>query len=681
VTLLSDDNILQSGSGGFTASSGSATLAATTAGNTVILVAFAYGTTVSVPSGFVQDSPSVGANSQALYVFRKSNVSAGETAWTLTLGVSAPCAWTAYEISDLDLLAPLVASSPYTVASAQSASTGSTARQSSYDSIYFAAHAAYDATSATPPTWSGHTSDFTELHDQGQAGAGVSVGLSVSRRFVQQVNTYSSTATSTLAAAGPVVGVMIGYAASWAKQTGGVTAFWGFEWGTGNGLTAGPAGGKHFVSTLGTPTVTSEHPRSGSYAAKFTATSSTCATIINTSGNDVVVRAPFYLDGLPSTDVQLFSILTGGPVCFAWYRAATQKVGVVISGGAEQASASTVAAGAYHVLEVRFKVNTSDYTADWQLNGTDQAQATSTSTPLGSAIDTVRLGWATNATAVVFFDDVLVSSVANNYPLGDQKVVPLKVDPAGTFTVSGTTTRFNTWTANGTMASWDATTARGAVDELPPTVGASSDGVAVVTGSTTDYVEMPMETYSLSVNEAIRAVRMIVCGWAATSDAAANPTSIKFEAWDGSGVTTVWSEVTSTFDDVNTKWIVKPVTPSSGEWTQAKLDALAFRMYSNDATPDVGIHAIYAEALIAIAQNEVLFGDPGGLYVEAKRDPITNGLLGFVVTTPADRGATVDYEVNGVADSTGFIAANSTHTEILQAPDFPTINLLTLKPG
>src|SRR3954454_1198831 len=79
--------IVQSNAGGFNATSGAATLpTGTTAGNTLILVVGIDGNlSTTPPTGF---TPASGEGPtpvvQKAYFFRKSNVGAGETSWTLT---------------------------------------------------------------------------------------------------------------------------------------------------------------------------------------------------------------------------------------------------------------------------------------------------------------------------------------------------------------------------------------------------------------------------------------------------------------------------------------------------------------------------------------------------------------------------------------------------------------------
>jgi hypothetical protein len=110
-----------------------------------------------------------------------------------------------------------------------------------------------------------------------------------------------------------------------------------------------------------------------------------------------------------------------------------------------------------------------------------------------------------------------------------------------------------------------------------------------------------MATYTLAAGEAVRAVRLLFCGWAA----AATANTIGFWGYSGSEPlfgTQLLPLSDPNFDNSTTApaWFCEMFAPTGG-WTQAKLDALEARMGgSDDATPDVGIHAVYAEVAIAI---------------------------------------------------------------------------------
>jgi hypothetical protein len=687
---LTVDNFVQSNSGEFNAASGSVTLpTGTTAGNALVIIASTYNTTITAPAGLTRDSTDPGAATQKVYIFSAFGAGAlpaGSTSWTLTLGTAAPCAWVVYELSGIltDLIvAPVNSVSPHTTATATSVGTGIPATGLYYDVIYIAAHSAYDSTSATAPTWSGHSGpggDFVETHDQGASGTGVSVGLSTSWSPSNTTSIGSITATSSLASAGPLAATMVGYIAAGSRRLPDILLHWGFEWGTVVGLTTAysPAASL-FSGQTGAPAIVSSTPRSGSYCLELSSTAAAENVVETISATNILVtRVPFrFVGSLPAADVDLFSIEPTVGGLFARYRSGSQKIGVQLGTGAEQLSTATVAADTWYALDIRYNVSAAVFTADWQLDGIDQAQATYTHTG-ASSFSTVRFGWNTAATATVRYDDIVLTTIKLNYPLGDHSVVLLKVDPAGTLTVSGSTSNFDTFTANGTMANWNATTARGAIDEVPPVVGVSADGFAQTATATADYVEIPMETYTAAPTGVIRAVRMLACGWAASATAA----TLGIRGWDGVAEQTLMFGTTDPqFDNTSTPaWACVMFKPTGG-WTQAKLDALAFRVgFSSDAALDIGIHAIYAEVAVQKTETAALFGESASVYAETQRDPNSQGLIGCTVNTPVERGVTLNWEAGGVPGSQ-VVAAASSYTQTFSTEDVAYVEVVSENEG
>jgi hypothetical protein len=179
----------------------------------------------------------------------------------------------------------------------------------------------------------------------------------------------------------------------------------------------------------------------------------------------------------------------------------------------------------------------------------------------------------------------------------------------------------------------------------------------------------------------VRGVRWVACLWAASATAS----TIRFRVYDGATEHSVFTEQDPNADNTSTPaWACGPVRPASGriDWTQAKVDALTFRMGSNDGNPDIGIDNIVFELAVVKAQTETLFGESasGEAYAVAHRDPDTQGLVGFTVTIPTGKSITVDYEVDGAPSSTGLLTdADSPHYEaILDGADsLPKVNRVT----
>jgi len=259
----------------------------------------------------------------------------------------------------------------------------------------------------------------------------------------------------------------------------------------------------------------------------------------------------------------------------------------------------------------------------------------------------------------------------------------LKVDPAGTPTISGTTANFNVYTSNGSMAAWNAANARAAIDDVPPTIGASSDGIAQVTVAGSDYVEVPMETFAAAPNHCHRAARWYWSGWAASG----NPATCRVDILDSSGVQPAIAKADHGFDDVAQVWLTKMhrvgVTNTAFYLLdQTKVDALAFRWgFSDDANPDVGLHSVLVEL---VTQPAIVYGvlsaEGDSFKVYVRQDPISQSAVSYLVTTPSGtRGATLSWTIDG-SDGSQYVGPNTTGEKVIGAVDISQVTYIALTP-
>jgi hypothetical protein len=164
-----------------------------------------------------------------------------------------------------------------------------------------------------------------------------------------------------------------------------------------------------------------------------------------------------------------------------------------------------------------------------------------------------------------------------------------------------------------------------------------------------------------------------VPGWAASGTAA----TFRLNAYDGTTEHVLYSEADPGWDNAIESWICRMVRPASGRiiWTQAVLDALAVRFGSNDATPDIGIHAVLGEAVVRMAETSQLFG---GL-ASAAVDPDSAGVVTVTVDAPAGYDTDLYYEQN-TSPTTVPVTGGTSHIEPIQAPDQPTTNYIAAYP-
>ena len=700
--LTTDDFVQQSG-GTFNGTSGNATLPlATTAGNIIILV-LAQSNNIVDPAGFTLiKKNSLVAPVGGMYW----KVSTGESSWAIAPSASAVVDWIVYEMQNLDASNPvdMIISGSVSTGTTASLSTGTTPVSGTYDGLILAMHACLDTTSTTPGTWSNHNNGFMEVNEIGGADATRSLGLSVSRVVpALSLATWSCTADKTAPVGQSSMATVVVLTAANAKRAADLLFCTGFEFNTTVGLAVGNGGSRVFDTVTGTPTIGSTGPRSGTYYAELSSTAA-AENIFLSISNGVLSLIPVGAQvgrfsfrspgGLPAGDTILYTVehsTVGGQSTVIRYVSASQKIGVKVGSGTEVLSDAAISADTWISIDYRVDARTANFTCDWQVtysDGTNPVPQTQATMASGTANiqHGARLGWTDAVTRTIQFDDWVVSGVLGHYPLGNYKVLLVKVDTSAAFTVNGVTTNWNVMSANGTLAAWDATTARTNVSEFPMVAGASAAGFVQVANSTTAYVEMQMETFdAAAAGGAIRGVRMLPVGWAATTTTA----TFGFRAWDGvTEHNIVASGPDRNFDNTTTpSWCCAMVKGANRQdWTQAKFDALAFRAgFSGDTSPVIGILWIGAEVAIRIGELYEVTYLPPGFYVHFRQDPDSNGIIAMIVTVPpGTQGATLQWSVSGTPQTPVHVNADAVnptvHEETIGATDVATITYVELVP-
>lgn len=718
---LSADNFVQENSGGVSvgASSVAVTLpAGTTAGNTLIAVINTGGVlgALTLPSGWVQDPPSFAHNSTEGFLFARkppSAVTAGETSWTFTGSGTLAWAWYVAEVSNLDPAGPVDASASadssasITASTTVTRSTGTTGSNPGLSTVAIAAHGCCSGGSGVPVgTFAGHTNGFGEVAESGSTASAsvVNKGLSVSHLFsASTTGPFECTATYTADSGGVsqhAFGGMVVYRAADSPVVSPLTWFYGFGNGTHNGLGSSIIGSSPLLSaiigTVGTDLIVqtgSARSGSGAYgcrivqagAAKYLA----CGTAQFGTGQGTVV-AGWPLRVQSSTGVTILAEFAPavGTIAQVVYDPAASKVGVRWGSGGTVSyqSGTTIAGTDYPWVSLRVSGLTGTaWHLDWSIeeSGVLTAQTSPADLTGQTASSLAQIRWGGNAAQTVTQDvtDLCLSSFYGAYPLPPHRTTILKVDPAGTPAVTGTVGNFALVTSNATgaaLTSGTLTSARDAIDELPPTISASADGIVQTITAASDYIEFPMQTYTASATEVIVAVRLLAClisttgagagslgvrGWDGTAEAVLMPTS--FTSTPGSGTTP---------SGTVPPWVGYMWNPPNG-WTQAKLDAAALRFgFSTDATPDMGVHAMYLEVAVGPTRNQPLFGGT----TAAEINPNNAGVVSATVTAPADLGATLRWTDPGGSGSQA-VAAAGTFIKQFDPADATTVSRLEVE--
>lgn len=333
------------------------------------------------------------------------------------------------------------------------------------------------------------------------------------------------------------------------------------SWGTFN--TGSTAGGS--IATETTPR------RNGGYALKVAKTSTGTVygeRTVGTGKTHVVARFGVYLDSLPTATVSelaSFTAAAGSPVKLG-YNAVSQTLELAFGANPPTPSSTTITAGSWTLVEVKVDFSVNPRAADWRINGSAQlpiSSAEATSTAAAWRAGSVVSGDLFTAR----YDDVVLSTTAADYPIGDGATRLLLPSGMGTSVGSANFQNDDSTAINAT--SYER------LDEIPMT--STTDFVKQVTASSTSYLEVQMgDSVTGSCFNGVQAVT--------TTHASGTGANVgKSSVFSGTTESIVFSgDMGGTALDY--RWAV--VTPSSTPWTKSQIDALVFRIgYSSDVAP------------------------------------------------------------------------------------------------
>lgn len=258
-------------------------------------------------------------------------------------------------------------------------------------------------------------------------------------------------------------------------------------------------------------------------------------------------------------------------------------------------SGVTLATATWHVIDFKVDVSANPWTIDVSTNGVALTQLTRAL----AATTQTRLylgngGVGRTSTYDLYFDDLLVSTAAADYPYGSGKV--LAKSPAGdgthNATPAGVFVRGLDGGANIISTGASPTTdSYLLVDDVPLSSAGASDFITQVTSGAALYVEHTYPATTGTIGP--RAVDIIMAG-AHLTTAAANQ---KWKINDNGTTLLVWDRAASGSSGTAYARFQAASMVGGGSWTLARYDALRTRWgYSTDANPDVMMNAIMLEA-------------------------------------------------------------------------------------
>ena len=392
-----------------------------------------------------------------------------------------------------------------------------------------------------------------------------------------------------------------------------------FDWATLAGVATGNTGNRVADSSAGTPGVNTT-ARTGTHSLELTLAGAAERLIWDTNtigasqtrlNRQVAIR---WISGVPTTQIINQVTLAAGLAVVLYTNASDQLV-CAFEGGNEQIG-PTLSADTWYVVEIYVDVSANPNTVRWWVNKTEQTQVSQGQS--ATTISSDALGSSNNETwanTLLCDDYVLITDTsAITVPMGNHKVVMLKPDTGGTTAEIGTANATARMVTNSAVDSThNSANILTALSEVPPTLGATASGIGQRTSGTGNACGIPMTTYTLASGESFVGMRILGCGWAASTTAA----SMGLRSFNGTTEATLFTAADPNFDNSTTTpaWLCKMTTAGHFD-TQTEVDALVVRVgYSSDVNPLIGFHAIYADTLVkeSTGVTGAAVGDFGGL--------------------------------------------------------------------
>jgi hypothetical protein len=251
-------------------------------------------------------------------------------------------------------------------------------------------------------------------------------------------------------------------------------------------LTGGAGVGQHWIQMV-SAAISTTTVRSGARSIQLTTAAGTAGARSTALASSArwVARAYVYFATLPSADTTILTTLeTTGPG--VRFKQSDSKLYAAV-GTTFGASGVTVTTGQWYRVDCDFNINTggSD-TCDVRVDGTACGQATATGS--SSATTTFMVIVLDTCTSDIFYDDIVLSHTAADYPIGAGYVNHFIPTSDGTHNVAGAGDFDRTLT--GTDITNATTDAFELVNDVPLESGASVDWITLTAPpNATDYVE------------------------------------------------------------------------------------------------------------------------------------------------------------------------------------------------
>lgn len=360
--------------------------------------------------------------------------------------------------------------------------------------------------------------------------------------------------------------------------------------------------GEHWPTTIGagTASISTTTVRSGARSLRYQTTGANTMNISTTalaSSTRWIGRVYVYFaTALPTADVILVAYDSSGTGPVVRFKNSDSKIYAGV-GSTLGASGVTVTTGTWYRLDFDFNCNTGgNDTCDVQVDGSACGQATATGSSAASTTITTGV-FGANSTADVFFDDVLLSQTAADYPLGAGKVDHFVPTSDGTHNVAGAND-FE-FSGTGTDITNATTTAFTLIDEVPLDTGTPTDYINLIAPpNATDYVECVFGPASgiSTPTYAPRAVEII----AAYASSAVGTNNLRLAVNDNGTTNDMFNANAAGATTCLYARKHYATAPTGGAWVitsgAGNFNNLRIRCLTNDAAPDPFFVGIMVEA-------------------------------------------------------------------------------------
>jgi hypothetical protein len=298
-----------------------------------------------------------------------------------------------------------------------------------------------------------------------------------------------------------------------------------------------------------------------------------------------------YVAAFPSAPQMLVQAISSGGTVYPYginYDDISGQVCARI--GSDYGTYGTMPTGQWVLVDMKLVIGNPTTTLDMQINGVAFGQAVRTAVPEIATLVGITLGTNSGAALDLYFDDVLQSHTAADYPLGAGKVEHFIPTADGTHNIAGTADFRRSATTTDILNS--TTTAYQLIDDVPMKSGTVAEYINLIAPpNATDYVEVmfgPAPGISTPA-AAPRAVEAVISKAKGTGTGTNN---LRIALNDNGTTSDIFNGDTTTasptatfakahFNDPPSAATAWTVTAGNGNFNNVRM-----RCYTSDAAPD-----------------------------------------------------------------------------------------------